>query len=771
MPVTTKKTASHGEAIKAFLKAPKEAVAIVPNTIWADEITKRLIANDNVLLGRRVYSLQNFIREHSKKPNGPVISRQLQKHLIRRLLKATEMAYFKKASAGIVNLFYSAISKLKQNQILPDELTLILETRGSVKENDLLKLYRAYEKELFSKGWFDEESLASSIELKRNAPLFLIGFARNEPLFKKITAEAVLFEAAAEAAFTPKVFALGSPFAESRFVAGKIDEAVKDGTKPSDIGIFLPANDPFAWDILKECGIVKPQNALPTILSRIFSAMPEKESLSDKLSHEIERISKTDSPLKTRTLIQLDNINKTLQSLLFEESMFENPHNFAKSELIGYLSDAGHIEWPDELPFRLISFENAGLYETAVSIIPSLNEGSLLPSPSSVKLFGEPDTLSAEPDERIDALFPSQENMIKEALAKLYSAYSKNTVISYHLYDASGREAFALPFIAKSDIQIIFEEPANVFFAGKSCGTNFSGSALQKLKEYAKDKHFSATQLEDYGKCPFAYFCKHILAIEPPEALTPEVQPKDRGTLIHEALELFFKRFGNLFIEMIDSKAAKEKLHEHIAKIVEDVFGSRADLTAQNDKNLVSHLKFRTTLVLIKVLENELEFIKKTPQRPAYFEMPFDEMMEGNIRMKGKIDRIDADDSTFTILDYKTGTINPVISGIEKGTHLQIPIYTAIAERKLKKEPAAAFLYSIKTQSRKSGIVRKELKESSIGANKPPRYMVSEDEWKDLIELGLKKASHYVEQIRKGCFEGEPAKCEAYCEWKDACRC
>jgi hypothetical protein len=769
MPVTAKKVASYSEAIKAFCASPKEAIAIVPNTTWADEITKRLITKDDVLLGKRVYSLQNFIREHSKKPNGPVISRQLQKYLIRRLLKTVEMTYFKKASIGVVNLFHSSISKLKQNQILPDELTLILETRGAVKENDLLKLYRAYEKELTDKGWFDEESLASSIEFK--GTLFLIGFARQEPLFKKIAAETVFFDADTKCAFTPKVFALGSPFAESRFVAKKIGEAVKNGAKPSDIGIFLSKSDPFAWNILRECGIVKPQNAMPNILSGIFAEISEREPLSDRILREMDRVSKTGNSLKTRTLIQLDNINKTLTSLLFEESIFDYPHNFTKDELIGYLSDSCNIEWPDELPFRLIPFGDAELYKTSVSIIPCLNEGRLLPSPSSIKLFAEPDTLAAKSDERIDVLFPSQEKLIKEALSELYSAYSENTIISYHLYDASGREAFALPFIAKGANQIVFEEPVQTTFVEKSCGINFTSSALQKLKEYLKDKHFSATQLEDYGKCPFAYFCKHILGIEPPEELTPEVQPKDRGTLIHEALELFFKRFGDLFIEMINSKAANEKLHEHIAKIVEEVFRTRTDLTMQNDENLVSHLKFRTILVLINVLENELEFIKKTSQRPAHFEMPFDEMMEGNIRMKGKIDRIDADDSTFTILDYKTGTINPVISGIEKGTHLQIPIYTAIAERKLNKEPAAAFLYSIKSQSRKSGMVRKEFKNSSIGANKPPRYMVSEDEWKDLMDLGLKKARQYVEQIRKGCFEGEPTKCEAYCEWKDACRC
>ena len=144
------------------------------------------------------------------------------------------------------------------------------------------------------------------------------------------------------------------------------------------------------------------------------------------------------------------------------------------------------------------------------------------------------------------------------------------------------------------------------------------------------------------------------------------------------------------------------------------------------------------------------------------------EEIEG-IPFKGFIDRIDTDDETFTTIDYKTGQIGGVINGIKNGTELQIPIYTEMAGRRLKKEPAGAFLYSIKNQKRKSGIVNKDLKNHTF-AKKRCDFAVEPSDFEELIKLGLKKAVEYVHKIRAGQFEAAPEKCETYCDWKDICR-
>ncbi|HKY14508.1 MAG TPA: PD-(D/E)XK nuclease family protein, partial [Microthrixaceae bacterium] len=53
------------------------------------------------------------------------------------------------------------------------------------------------------------------------------------------------------------------------------------------------------------------------------------------------------------------------------------------------------------------------------------------------------------------------------------------------------------------------------------------------------DRIFSATALEKYGQCGFAYFLSNVLGVEP--ALTPEavldVEPRESGSAVHQALE------------------------------------------------------------------------------------------------------------------------------------------------------------------------------------------------------------------------------------------
>ena len=69
----------------------------------------------------------------------------------------------------------------------------------------------------------------------------------------------------------------------------------------------------------------------------------------------------------------------------------------------------------------------------------------------------------------------------------------------------------------------------------------------------ARRRHMSATRLQTWAACPFAYFVENILRVEPVE--NPEdalqISPLDKGSLVHEALEEFI-------VEVLDRPAADQ---------------------------------------------------------------------------------------------------------------------------------------------------------------------------------------------------------------------
>ncbi len=64
--------------------------------------------------------------------------------------------------------------------------------------------------------------------------------------------------------------------------------------------------------------------------------------------------------------------------------------------------------------------------------------------------------------------------------------------------------------------------------------------SLEKLKAFS-DRTYSATQLEEYAKCPFQYFLRRILFIETIEEPTEEIEAFELGSIIHSILYTFYK--------------------------------------------------------------------------------------------------------------------------------------------------------------------------------------------------------------------------------------
>ena len=195
----------------------------------------------------------------------------------------------------------------------------------------------------------------------------------------------------------------------------------------------------------------------------------------------------------------------------------------------------------------------------------------------------------------------------------------------------------------------------------------------------------SPTSLEYYAACGMRYYLQSVLRLRPPEE--PEdrdtIDPRDKGTLVHEVLDDFFKR-----------------QHERGRPAVGEAWNDadRAELMALFDAELertrlrgrtgldvyASHEARRLRAELVTFLDHDTEFRRTTGAQPVAFEYAIPEREYAGIRMRGYVDRIDAtpDGHAAWVLDYKTGSPRSFekITGddpLAGGTKLQLPVYLA----------------------------------------------------------------------------------------------
>lgn len=204
----------------------------------------------------------------------------------------------------------------------------------------------------------------------------------------------------------------------------------------------------------------------------------------------------------------------------------------------------------------------------------------------------------------------------------------------------------------------------------------------QNCKElFGDDLRISASQIEKFSSCRFAYFCNYGLNIR--EMHKAEINPLEYGTFIHYIMEQFFKKFTkDEFTTMSDDELASE-CDKILDDYVNGYFGGEENNTP---RFMYRFTKIRESVhYLIVHIVNELKHSEFAPvdcelkigeDIPAYtLKLPTGQ----NITIRGSIDRVDIMQkngiSYIRIIDYKTGGKLFRLSDILYGINLQMLIY------------------------------------------------------------------------------------------------
>lgn len=218
----------------------------------------------------------------------------------------------------------------------------------------------------------------------------------------------------------------------------------------------------------------------------------------------------------------------------------------------------------------------------------------------------------------------------------------------------------------------------------------------QKLRE----RGVSPSALQTYTTCPFRYFARHVLWLEPlllPQTVN-QVGPLELGTLAHQIMRSCWQKlreqgyFGTPPAQVDPFAILEEVAHESFARFAQAHPVGYSLVWELHQERLLEFLR--------AVLREDLAELSSEGWEPILFEAPMDGVLEiigpGGIEpfpVSGRLDRVDWSRSrrAYRIIDYKFKSsrrpdpgmdLNLALSAI-RGQRLQPPLYLLMADRTL----------------------------------------------------------------------------------------
>ena len=207
----------------------------------------------------------------------------------------------------------------------------------------------------------------------------------------------------------------------------------------------------------------------------------------------------------------------------------------------------------------------------------------------------------------------------------------------------------------------------------------------------------SVTKIETFFKCPYMYFLENGIKLK--EKNNGEIKSFDLGNIVHEVLENFVK--SSLTLESLSdaevATVAKKIFNETISK--ENYSGYLNDSASRFaiyrlEKEIISScigIKNQIKNSSFKPWAQEWEFgFADSKAKPIVIKTK-----SGEIRLNGKIDRIDCFENSFIIIDYKSGSrVSFSEKEVYAGEKLQLLVYVKAVLLEVKKEVAGFYYLS-----------------------------------------------------------------------------
>ena len=267
---------------------------------------------------------------------------------------------------------------------------------------------------------------------------------------------------------------------------------------------------------------------------------------------------------------------------------------------------------------------------------------------------------------------------------------------------------------------------------------------LGEINKKISERPYSVTDFDILKDCPRRFLFERVYRIGKLEKDYEDRFYLDLGEKYHRVLEKYFKKEDD-FNE------------ETLLKIILEVenLGDFDDLSFLEKVSVLNSQR-----ILGDYIKKDLEGQAKYGYKPAYFEEGFETEIVG-LKIRGRIDRIDALGDNEILMDYKRSSVKKK-KEIEELKSFQMPLY-AIGRKKLGKNISMAAYGSVKR-----GEVSIVIKNSDIlPKDDKGQYYFTEDDLNDLLNKFEDEIESLASSIRSGDYESS-SDCKN-CDYLEIC--
>ncbi len=433
---------------------------------------------------------------------------------------------------------------------------------------------------------------------------------------------------------------------------------------------------------------------------------------------------------------------------------------------------------------RNLDFENVILLNANEGVLPSLNRPPSLISESIRHAFELP-VLKYQ-----DAIFAyffyrllQRSKNVKIVYDNLGSS-SNSGELSRFLYQLELESGFK---IEKRQLNFKLELPEN-----KDIAIEKNDNILKRLNHFVEtsnraNKYFTASSLNTYLNCPFQFYLKYIANIREPERIEEEFSQLEMGLIIHLVMENFYKQIIERKKSKTIEKSDLENVEEELEILLKQAFKQHLEIHQDNEFEYTGNLLIIKEIVL-KFINYIINYDKK--RTPFYIEQledahSFKTSIEINannksfrVGIKGVIDRIDKDENTLNIIDYKTGLANKKFSDIDdlflpisskrRNAIFQVFLYYLLVKNKksFQKYDLVPSIYDVKAMYLKSFDPNIKLSE------KRKTFDLTSQDFANYIDIFLGRLKELIAEIfdkNIAFYQTEVAENCKFCSYKAIC--
>ena len=206
---------------------------------------------------------------------------------------------------------------------------------------------------------------------------------------------------------------------------------------------------------------------------------------------------------------------------------------------------------------------------------------------------------------------------------------------------------------------------------------------------FFRKEETNVSEIEGYYACPFRHFVEKGLGLR--ERETARSDARDKGILIHECVCRFTKENAHLTDEETAERRARQIAETVLSDRKYQVF-----LRSEGEHKIKSLAdEAVTAMKLVRRQIASSDFV------PTYLEQWFGTgsvlpaLDLGDVKLCGKIDRVDLFEKFAAVFDYKTGSSHPKPTDLFYGDKVQLQIYLAVL-REMGYTPAASMYFTLK---------------------------------------------------------------------------